>query len=197
MITVHCNPNTRQSGFSLLEMLIALVIFSFGVLAVAGLQVFSKQANYESVQRTTASQIAQGLLEDMRTNGDAIGVYLAAANLGGGSRGAMPAPNCATGAECNAAQKAAYDLWFWEQALDGAMETTGGNAAGGLLLPTLCIQGPGGPIAGVYRITIVWRGGASLAAGGNNGCGAASGNYGANNEFRRIVQIPTYIDPNF
>ncbi len=30
-----------------------------------------------------------------------------------------------------------------------------------------------------------------------NVCGAASGNYGAQNQFRRIVQIPTYIDPNF
>jgi type IV pilus assembly protein PilV len=184
-------------GFSLLELLVALVVFSIGLLAVAGLQTVSKQANYEGLQRTTASQIASGLLEDMRMNGDGIDIYRTAVAIGGGSRGGEPVPNCHIGAECNAAQKAAHDLWFWEQALDGNLETRGGAGTGGLMLPTLCIDGPavGGP--GIYRVTIAWRGTASIRNAVNNACGAATGNYGANNEFRRIIQIPTFIDPNF
>ena len=152
----------RQHGFSLLEMLVALVIFSVGLLAVAGLQTVSKQANFEGLQRTTASQIANGLLEDMRMNGDSINSYRVAAELGGGSKGGEPLPNCQVGAECNAAQKAAYDLWFWEQVLDGNMETSGGAGTGGLMFPTLCIDGPavGGP--GIYRVTIAWRGTVSM-----------------------------------
>ncbi len=185
----------RQSGFSLLELLIALVVFSVGLLSIAGLQTVSKQSNFEALQRTTASQIAHGLLEDMRTNGDAIGLYLSAGELGGGSRGASPAPNCGPGNECNTMQKAAYDLWFWEQILDGTLEMSGGNAAGGLVLPTLCIQGPGGPVAGIYRVTIVWRGTAAHTATNNTACGATSGNYGTNNQSRRVVEIPTYLDP--
>lgn len=188
----------RQRAFSLLELLVALVVFSIGLLAVAGLQTVSKQANYEGLQRTTAAQIATGLLEDMRMNGDAIDIYRTAVAVGGGNLGVEPVPNCRTGAECNSAQKAAYDLWFWEQALDGNLETNAGGAGtGGLMLPALCIDGPavGGP--GIYRVTIVWRGTASITNTVNNPCGAASGNYGASNEFRRIIQIPTYIDPNF
>ncbi len=187
---------TRQHGFSLLEMLVALVVFSIGLLAVAGLQTVSKQANYESIQRTTASQIAQGLLEDMRLNGDALTVYRTAGPLGSGSRGGEPAPSCRQGAECTADQKALYDLWFWEQAIDGNLEMSGGAGTGGLVLPTLCINGPvvGGP--GIYRVTITWRGTASVTNSVNNPCGAASGNYGGSNEFRRIIQVPTYIDPN-
>jgi type IV pilus assembly protein PilV len=187
----------RQHGFSLLEMLVALVIFSVGLLAVAGLQTVSKQANFEGLQRTTASQIANGLLEDMRMNGDSINSYRVAAELGGGSKGGEPLPNCQVGAECNAAQKAAYDLWFWEQVLDGNMETSGGAGTGGLMFPTLCIDGPavGGP--GIYRVTIAWRGTVSMVNSVNNPCGATNGNYGVANEFRRIIQIPTYIDPNF
>ena len=100
----------QQRGFSLLELFIALLIFSIGMLAIAGLQVVSKKANFEAIQRTAAAQIAHGLLEDMRTNGDAVGVYLAAGDVGRGSRGAEPAPNCVTGAECNAAQKATHDI---------------------------------------------------------------------------------------
>ena len=187
----------RQNGFSLLELLVALVVFSIGLLAVAGLQTVSKQANFEGLQRTTATQIAHGLLEDMRMNGDALDVYRTAGELGAGSRGGEPVPNCNAAAECNAQQKAAHDLWFWEQVIDGNMETNNGAGTGGLVLPTLCIDGPavGGP--GIYRVTIVWRGTASITNVSNNACGAVSGNYGGNLEFRRIIQVPTYIDPNF
>jgi len=185
-----------QRGFSLIELLVALIVFSIGLLAIAGLQTVSKAANFEAIQRTAASQIAYGLLEEMRVNGDAMDIYLAAGELGGGSRGGEPAPNCRIGAECNAAQKAAHDLWFWEQALDGNLETNAGAGTGGLVLPTMCIAGPAGGGAGIYQVTIAWRGSASISNAVNSPCGAAGGNYGAGNEFRRIMQIPTFIDPN-
>jgi len=185
----------QQRGFSLIELLVALIVFSVGLLAVAGLQTVSKQANFEALQRTSGSQIAYGLLEDMRVNGDAMATYLAAGGIGGGSRGGEPAPNCSGNAVCNAAQKAAHDLWFWEQILDGNLEMNGNAGSGGLVLPTLCVDGPVGGGAGVYTVTIVWRGSASMSNGNASACGSAGGNYGAGNEFRRIMQIPTYIDP--
>jgi len=63
------------------------------------------------------------------------------------------------------------------------------------VLPTLCVGGPVGGGAGIYTITIAWRGSASLSNGNASACGTAGGNYGDVNEFRRIMQIPTYIDP--
>ena len=190
-------PPKNNRAFSLLELLIALVVFSIDMLAIAGLQTVSKQANFESLQRTTAAQVANGVLEDMRTNGNGIDIYAASAQVGGSSIAAEPAPTCRDADECNAAQKAAHDLWFWEQLLDGNLETNAGIAAGGLVLPAMCITGPPGGGAGVYQVTIVWRGTASITSNVANPCGTASGNYGAQNQFRRIVQIPTYIDPNF
>jgi len=189
------NSRHTQSGFSLLELLIALVVFSVGLLAVAGLQTVSKQANFEAIQRTSAAQVASGLLEDIRTNGDAVGIYSAAGEIGNGSRGNEPAPNCRNGNECNSAQKATHDLWFWEQAIDGNLESNSGGGTGGLVLPTLCVTGPAGGGAGMYEVAIVWRGGASLTSTANVACGTLTGNYGDNNEFRRVMQVSTYIDP--
>jgi len=189
------STRNTQRGFSLIELLIALIVFSVGLLAVAGLQTVSKQANFEALQRTSASQIAHGLLEDMRVNGDAINVYLAAGEMGGGSRGAEPAPNCSGTSICNPAQKASLDLWFWEQMLDGNLEMSGNAGSGGLVMPTMCVDGPAGGGAGIYAVTIAWRGSASLSNGNVSACGTGGGDYGADNEFRRIMQIPTYIDP--
>ncbi len=186
-----------QYGFSLIELLVALIVFTIGLLAVAGLQTVSKQANYESLQRTTAAQIANGLLEDMRTNGDGIDTYLGAGDLGGGSRGAQPVPNCTSGSGCNPAQKAVSDLWVWEQMLDGNLEMNAGTAAGGLVSPTLCIDGPLVGGAGTYEVTIAWRGSASISNVNASLCGAISGNYGVQNALRRILHISTFIDPTF
>ena len=191
MFVIH----STQRGFSLLELLVSLLVFSIGLLSIVGLQTVSKQANFESIQRTAASQIAYGLLEDMRMNGDAVAVYLAAGEIGQGSRGTEPAPNCVAGAECNAIEKAAHDIWFWEQALDGNLETSAGAGTGGLVLPTMCVTGPAGAVAGIYQVTIAWRGTASINNNVTDSCGATSGDYGDANEFRRVVQISTFIDP--
>ena len=58
---------------------------------------------------------------------------------------------------------------------DGDFETTGGTGAGGLLLPSMCIAGPAAGGAGVYQITIAWRGSAAMTSGNNDTCGAAGG----------------------
>jgi len=188
--------HAHQNGFSLIELLVTVIIFSVGLLAIAGLQTVSKSSNFEALQRTSASQVAHGLLEDMRVNGDGAAIYLAAGELGGGSLGAEPVPNCTTAAPCSAVQKAAHDLWVWEQAIDGNLETNSGGGTGGLVLPSLCVTGPAGGGAGMYVVTIAWRGTASITNNVNSACGTASGNYGTGNEFRRIIQMPTFIDPN-
>jgi len=186
----------QQHGFTLVELLVTVIVFSVGLLAIAGLQSVSKRSNYEALQRTTASHIAFGLLEDMRNNGGGIVSYVAAGNLGGGTRGANPGVNCrAVGADCTAEERAVYDLWFWENYADGALESNGQGAVGGVLNPTICINGPIDGSPGMYRVTVAWRGTVSLANANPNGCGAGSGNYGDNNEFRRLVAMPTFLDP--
>ena len=187
---------SAESGLSLVEVLVTTVVFSIGLLGVTGLNAVSQRASFESVQRSIAAELAYGLLEDMRSNSEAVVDYLAAGDLGQGSRGAEPIPRCNDPAvPCSAQQLAAHSIWAWEQSLDGAFESLNGAATGGLVMPTACIVGPvaGGP--GMYTVTIAWRGNAELADPGLNNCGAGSGLYGAGNELRRMVAIQSYIDP--
>ena len=187
-----------QSGFSLLELLVALVIFSIGLLGIAGLQVVSKQANYESQQRTMASQVAYAFLEDMRTNGVGIGVYTAAADLGGGTLTGLPVSNCRDpNTPSSAAQKAVHDLWYWERVVDGVQEAGVEGSAGGVVSPTICIDGPIGGVAGIYAVSVAWRGAAEMSNPDLSQCGAGTGRYGTGDAFRRVVQVATFIDPNF
>lgn len=187
-----------QAGFSLIELMVATLVFSIGILGAAGLNAVSKRSGYEAVQRSVASQLAFALLEEIRSNREAIDVYIAAGTLGSASQGvAIPANTCANAASpCTPAQLATYRLWEWERVLDGALEQAGGVNTGGLVSPSACITGPAIG-AGVFTVTVVWRGQTELADQGLNNCGAASGLYGANNEFRRIVFLPTFLDPAY
>ena len=174
-----------------------VVVFSVGLLAVAGLQIVSKGATFEATQRTMASQIAFGLLEDMRANGPALGAYVAKAQVGQNSITAPTATTCTDmAAPCSSVDIAARDLLHWENVLDGDMEAGPNGGVGGLVSPAACITGPPGGVAGIYMISVVWRGTAEIVDPGTNACGAASGQYGAGNAFRRVVQVVTFIDPN-
>jgi prepilin-type N-terminal cleavage/methylation domain-containing protein len=58
-------PTTRQDGFTLLEVLIALTIFAIGLLGIAGLQVRAIQFNSASSERATVQSVAQMVMENL------------------------------------------------------------------------------------------------------------------------------------
>jgi type IV pilus assembly protein PilV len=195
----HFEPRyaRAQHGISLVEVLVTVLVLSIGVLGVSGLGAFGKRATFEAVQRSTAAELAYALLEEMRANKAALTtVYLIAGELGRGSLGAEPATTCdSLGAGCTAAEFATHSLWAWERMLDSGWETAGGNDTGGLLDATACIAGPAGGGAGVYSVTIVWRGTTEMTDPAVNVCGAAGGLYGGAGEFRRMAVVQSYIDP--
>lgn len=62
-------PSTRQQqGATLIEVLIAVVVLSIGLLGLAGLQVTSVQSNHSAYQRSQASLLASDLADRMRAN---------------------------------------------------------------------------------------------------------------------------------
>lgn len=56
----------RSRGFTLLEVLIAVLVFSLGLLGVAGLMVLSVRTNHSAYLRTQASFLAESMADRMR-----------------------------------------------------------------------------------------------------------------------------------
>ena len=98
-------------GFSLVEVLIALIIMSVGMLGIAGLYVHSMQAGRTSMLRHQAVTLAGDIADRIRANPIAGEAYAVAAGADNGC--------VATGATCNAEQMAAHDISLWQsQAAD-------------------------------------------------------------------------------
>lgn len=100
----------RAAGFSLLEILIAVVVLSIGILGMASLQFASLRSNQQSYQRSQATALVSSLLDRMRANQRvaANGAYVLAVN----TTPAAVTTNCASAA-CTPAQLAVYDLSTW------------------------------------------------------------------------------------
>lgn len=183
-----------QAGFSLVEVMVSMLVTTVSLLGMAELQITSKQVGYEAIQRTEATATAMDILERMRSNPQALNLYVTT-GVGGGSITAQPTPQCSNESTdaCDATELAAHDLWAWEQAMDGIAETRTVDditvATGGLVKPTGCIEVAGG----VVTVTVAWQGRVALTSPGTNTCGLALGKYGTGDEKRQLVSVSTFI----
>ena len=132
------NIARRVSGFTLIEVLIALIIMSVGMLGIAGLYVHSMQAGRTSIFRHNAVTLAGDVADRIRANPRAGAAY-AAADTG-------VAPACiAAATNCTRAEMATNDILLWNQQAaatmpNGAVTVVFNN---GVAPPT-------------YQITIAW-----------------------------------------
>lgn len=112
-----------QTGFSLIEVLIALVIMSVGMLGIAGLYVEGMKAGRTSTFRHHAVTLASDIADRIRANPTGGVDYM----------GDPGDNNCVLGnVDCNPSQMAANDIFLWEiQAAgmlpDGAVAITFDN----------------------------------------------------------------------
>jgi type IV pilus assembly protein PilV len=96
---------SKTAGFNLLEMLVALLVISVGLLGVTSLQLKGQQTNYRSYVRTQATYLANDLMERMRTNKlSKNGIYEKACGA--------TTTNCDS-SPCSWDQVAEYDLARW------------------------------------------------------------------------------------
>jgi type IV pilus modification protein PilV len=64
----HLRQRNRQSGLSLLEVLVATLVFSVGILGVAGMQLSGMKVTKSAHNLSVATQIAEDMADRMRAN---------------------------------------------------------------------------------------------------------------------------------
>lgn len=108
-----------QQGATLLEALIALLIFSFALLGIAGMQLSSMKATQSSGFRAVASEQATFIAERIRANPLAVNSYVGALST---TTGGQTKRNCSktypdgttgSGAPCTPANTALDDAFVW------------------------------------------------------------------------------------
>lgn len=110
-----------NAGFSLLEVLIALLVLSIGLLGLAGLQANAVAFNHSAYMRTQATNLAYDISDRMRTNRQAA--------LDGDYTHAAPSPAPACGSAVPAGTIAERDIAAWHIALSCALPNGNGSVA--------------------------------------------------------------------
>jgi type IV pilus assembly protein PilV len=197
---------SRSAGFTLIEVLVTIFVAGVGLLAVAGLQAMAKKFNYDAVQRTSASALAQSMVESLRGNPGHLDAYLT-----DDAAGAVAPVDCAAAdTSCTPVELAAFDLKRWSRSLSGAEARLEGQDAGGLVAPTGCVSA--GATPGLYVVAVAWRGVTGLDPPGaddpaddpaRNPCGRGLNRYddpqvsGRDDRMRRLIVLEAFVaDPN-
>jgi len=191
----------RQGGFSLIEVLVAVIILSIGLLGVATLQITSKRGNFEAMQRSAATLYAEDLVERMRSNPSVLSNYTSSTFTE--IAPPTPAGTCVS-TDCDADDLAAYDLETWWDLLIGQSE----DGLGGIVSPTACLFSNTPAGGGTEHIVaIAWRGMDQIsdtesttapdAINDARNCGRTGGLYDLASDisYRRFITLYAYIDP--
>ncbi len=106
-----------ESGFTLLEVLVALLVLSIGLLGIGKLMMLSARANDSAYMRSQATALAYTILDAMRANRQAALVQGYDTPMG-----VFPGPLvCTVAAPCNSGQQAQNDLALWGTSLAAAL----------------------------------------------------------------------------
>lgn len=141
-------------GFSLLEVLIALVVFSLGMLGMTGLLAVSMKVNHGAYLRSQASFLAQSMADRMRANSRAVW----ANSYNDADYPISGSDPCSAGAACSFANVAIRDKVIWSQQLTDQLPSAAASisctATAGIITPDAAGNPP---YNGLCTMTISWN----------------------------------------
>lgn len=98
-----------ERGFTLIEVLIAILITAIGVLGIAGLQAYTLKSTHGSNLRSVATRQAYEIADAMRANNNGLG-----SGYYNNQQGTQ-VDTCYQSAGCASQQMAQMDVWLWNQ----------------------------------------------------------------------------------
>ncbi|WP_432259164.1 type IV pilus modification protein PilV [Cupriavidus sp. TMH.W2] len=194
MLTSARRIHRHRRGFSLLEVLVAIVILTFGLLGTAALLAKVYLAEIESYQRTQATLLLQDMAERISANRTLASTYVTASAIGTGDNQPISCAALAAGS--------ARDICEWSNTLKGAAEQKSApNASavnvGAMLGARGCITQlqapdptPGTCTPGIYQVAVAWQGVHHTAA---PAISCAQGKYGTDDAYRRVIAAQVFI----
>lgn len=161
----------RQTGFTMIEVLVSLLIVVLGLLGLAGLQARLHQAEFESYQRAQALVLLYDMVDRInvhRVTAPCFRITTAANGTPYLGKGSAAIPACTASTAANNAE-ANSALAEWDSALKGAAEVKGGVSVGAIVDARGCVSydaasellDAGGTVmtgTGIYTVTITWLG---------------------------------------
>ena len=119
--TLHVRPR-HDRGFTLLEVMVALLVMSIGLLGIAKMMVLSARANDSAYMRSQATALAYTILDAMRANRSS------AIAQGYDTSVVVPAAQvCTVASPCTSGQTAQNDTFLWNQSLAAELPNGTGN----------------------------------------------------------------------
>jgi len=177
--------HSEQQGFTLIEVLIAFVILSFGLLGAVALQAKAKQASFDSMQRAAAVVLGNDIIQRIRANDTPQLATLYKQNFSSETK-ASSSTTCFN-SSCSAAQIALLDIEQWKRAIR-ARENTGSLDSATVCINPEAVAGTGGKGFNL-EVIVTWQGRQEFSANKETEgvtCGTAD-------KRRRLVVITSYI----
>lgn len=184
------NPFSRQTGASMIEVLVTLVILLLGLLGLAGLMIQGQRSELESYQRVQALILLQDIVDRIEANRRVASCY-AVTDAASGSpyfgNGSLINPTCVLGTS-EQFSRAIEDMRNWNNLLLGSSETKGGNNAGAMIGARGCVSIDTSTTPPTYRVSVAWQGRGTTIAPPTANC--AIDQFGDESQgLRRVVSV--------
>jgi type IV pilus assembly protein PilV len=141
-----------QAGFSLIEVLVTILIVSFGMLGIAGMLFASINAGQVAMNRSSAVSLANEMADRVRSNWQAVKLGTFNAVTTSSQSGSSSCTTTCMTSICSPADQATLDICLWKKQIQkqlpggqGAVTVDAGNAN---------CSNPG--MACIFTVTVSW-----------------------------------------
>lgn len=139
----------KQKGFTLIEVMIAVVVFSFGLLGIAGIMTVSVKNNHNGYMRSQAAILTATIVDMMRRNKPGV-----KAGLYDGTYSGYVDVSSMCASTCGAAEITARDVGQWSSMLNQLLP----NAQGAIICNiNLTATWGDSPVDGFCTATVTWN----------------------------------------